>query len=82
MKEVEKGQECGLGLDVKFEVLPVSFPAMRVGVGWGGSWGWGWGGGVVLSRVIFTLCYQNDVMEAVVHSSRLQTIEEVWGERR
>lgn len=24
VKEVEKGQECGLGLDVKFEVLPVS----------------------------------------------------------
>ncbi len=24
VKEVDKGQECGLGLDVKFEVLPVS----------------------------------------------------------
>jgi hypothetical protein len=25
VKEVEKGQECGLGLDVKFEVLAVRF---------------------------------------------------------
>ena len=23
VKEVDKGQECGLGLDVKFEILPV-----------------------------------------------------------
>ena len=46
VKEVEKGQECGLGLDVKFEVLP------------------------------------DDIMEAVVHGSRLHTIEEVWGDGR
>jgi len=64
---VEKGQECGLGLDVKFEVLPddimeavVRAPPLTT---------------TPLLRIVFDGGLQ-------VHSSRLQTIEEVWGDGR
>ncbi len=76
VKEVEKGQECGLGLDVKFEVLQVRSKRCCVLHLWHTSHS------TRHTSHLVTRSHQNDIMEAVAHSSRLHTIEEVWGDGR